>query len=394
MGHNNWRVKLTEMDEFFGRKPRYPIATAQEHLKYELSKQNEIIKNSSSEISNGIHQSTTEVCSSLENGFSELYKINSSGFERVNNVLSDINVNLSVGLHSISNEIANLEATTRWGFTNVIEQLQLTNVKLNQIINLLNIPEPQKIRKYHIEQGVDFLCKANYNPIFFSKSKENFEKALEIEDTDYFTLTQLGIIHLYSKDQLNLDKAKSHFKNAALYSVADINFQKSRLGEYSSSFEYNFNASQLCSKANMHLARISFIEENYETALLYSQKAYQLNKNNLSNIYDLIKYHSKLDQSNNAVNFLEKGISKNRYISVKSLSDEDLIDKIYIQNYLKELSKKTLEIAKRDYLKIKTTIKPNSIHWETIKQIDLLVDNNNYLDSLSALELLGYDLKN
>jgi len=80
MGETGWKSELSLIDEFFGKEPRFPLATEVEHQSYEFHKQNEILKKLSSEQQTEIRNTTNQICGTIENGFGELYQVNQKGF--------------------------------------------------------------------------------------------------------------------------------------------------------------------------------------------------------------------------------------------------------------------------------------------------------------------------
>lgn len=213
MGINNWKAEISLLDEYFGREPKYPLATQIAHQNYEFNRQNEILNNLTISQQNEIRETTSLVCGSIKDGFNELYNANSNGFNKIistiENSIDDINENL----WEANRNLEQINSTLHWGFSSLIEQLTINNNKLNQIIELLNIPDSQKQRKHHIEKGFEFMKKGNYDSIFYKKAKENFEKVIDIEDTDYLSLQQLGIIHLYCDSFLDLELSKNILTN-------------------------------------------------------------------------------------------------------------------------------------------------------------------------------------
>ncbi len=391
MGQKGWMSELTELDEFFGKEPRYPLATINEHLSYELHKQNEVLNRISFKDQELLINTTNQICGSIENGFTELYNVNSQGFNQIINAIEVGNNKIVGQLFEVNRNLEKIEATLHWGFSALINQLTITNSKLDEIIQLLNIPDSQKQRKYHLEQGFDFIKKSNVNSFFFSKSKENFEKAIQIEDSDYLSLQQLGIIHLYSKEELNLELSSKYFEKSILYSKADIGFAKNI--ENPSSFHFTYSPSKITATSMMHLARYYYKLEDYKSAFdtaLKGSEVYEL----VSIFYDLSRYSSKLNRDTDAIKFLNKAISMDRYISVKALTESDLNNKPYILEYLQNLQSETTKIAAKNLSELKSLLHKNSVYKSKIDEIESLINKKEYLSSLKSLEIIGFELEN
>lgn len=387
-------TELSELDEFFGRPARAPLASLETYIRYESSKQNEIIQSSSQEVANGIQISTQNICGTLQEGFENLYEVNSSGFNQVNENLETLNATLTGGIIGLGYKLDSIENTMRWGFSKLIEQVKISNQKLENVIKLLNIPDIQKERKYYIEQGLNFLVKGKSSPIFIEKSILNFKKALEIEDTDYFTFSQLGFIHLFFKEFLDIEQSKNYLNKAILFGEADINFNSASLGNHSSSFEFNYNPSTITSNSLMYLGQIFYREKNYEKAYELAKKGYEINPNNLRVGFDLAKYSICTNRIESGATILEEIIEQDRHISIKAISDIDLARNKFVRDYLNHKSKLTNELASENLNKIKAEIKSDSIYFDKVIKIEELVNKKQYLTSLNALEHIGYELKN
>lgn len=391
MGANSWKSELSLLDEFFGQEPRYPLATEIEHQAYEFHKQNELLKNLSEKQSQDLKDTTSAVCGSLASGFNELYEVNSKGFNSIVSAVESGQEVISSELWEVNRNLEQINATLDWGFSALIEQLTVSNHKLNQIIHLLNIPDSQKQRKYHIEQGFNFLKKTKLNSVFFKKAKENFEEVIKIEDSDYLSLQQLGFIHLYSKELLDLKKSEQYFEDSILYSSSEIGFERNQ--QNSSSFHFSYNPSKITATSLMHLARNYYIRQDYIKAYETAQRGNQTYQ--MVNIeYDLSKYACALNNKSLTINHLDKAISMDRYITVKTINEEILITQNYVQDFLKELNLKTNNLAISEINEIKKTAHQNSSFKNQINQIINLISENNYLDSLRALENIGYELEN
>jgi hypothetical protein len=87
-------------------------------------------------------------------------------------------------------------------------------------------------------------------------------------------------------------------------------------------------------------------------------------------------------------------ISKDRKITIRLLTDDVLAKNKKVLIYLKELSNKTNHLARKNYLKLKKEIREDSIYKDELEKIEYLVNKNQYLSSLNALEIIGYNLKN
>lgn len=391
--HKKWRAEITELDEFFGREPSYPLSSVEEHISYELHKQNELSKKLSVKQRQDLESVTSSICGSLSQGFSELVEVNQQGFEAITDAVLNNTEIISSQLDIVNRNLEQINSTLDWGFSALIEQLTLTNQRLDTIIHLLNIPDSQKQRKYHIEKGFEFMKKSNSDPIFFADAKEHFEKAIEIEKSDYLSLQQLGIIHLYSADLLNFELSEEYFRNSIRYSNSEIGFARNT--QFPSTFHFTYNPSKITATSLMHLGRNYYKRENYQLAYetaLKGVKIYDMIELN----FDLSKYSCILNNKQNTLLYLNKAIKKDRYITLKTLNDRDgiFIKESYVINFLKNLQVEATSLAQKNLIELKSMAQKNSIYKTELENIESLVDKNEYLSSLKSLEKIGFELPN
>lgn len=165
---------------------------------------NNAIKESSGLERDAITSASNAICSSLEWGFSDL--LESLG-----------------GIKSGIDELINLMGH---GFDLFIQEQKITNEYLGKIEELLRIPDSQKQRVYHINEGLKFLknaLKENSESSFYEDAMDEYKKSEAIESKDYFTLFQIGFIYLQSYKFFNAETAETYFRNSAKYSIAESN---------------------------------------------------------------------------------------------------------------------------------------------------------------------------
>jgi hypothetical protein len=164
----------------------------------------------------GYDKLVATVCGSLEHGFNDV----NASLEIVNESLGDINRSLG----TIANGIEELCFLLDWKTDQIIEQQKITNRHLNEIVELLNIPESQKQRAYHVRNGLKFLALAiseGTHSGYYIDAYSEFELALGFEPRDYFCLYKMGFIRLYSSELLDVNLALKYFEESAKYSKAE-----------------------------------------------------------------------------------------------------------------------------------------------------------------------------
>ena len=99
-----------------------------------------------------------------------------------------------------------------------------TNLLLEDIKELLRLPDSEKEKLFHIQSGLKFLSKISRNADVIFDAISEFEKALIITPQDWFVNYHLGICHLHYPNALNLEKSKKYFITAIKYASIEDNY--------------------------------------------------------------------------------------------------------------------------------------------------------------------------
>ena len=237
---------------------------------------------------------------------------------QTNTEIQSLNKNMIVALSAINSSISQL--------TNVLKyQLQQVSNILQAILDELKIPESQRERRYHIEEGIKFFNMGikTGDCLYFEDSLDEFNTAISTEKKDFFSWYYIGMIHLYSKNHIDIEKAISAFDRYIHYAAA-----------------------------------LSQKHELYDDAIIMKAECYYLEQN-LSEAYRMIenlistnvraalrgvKYLSAtgvVDDQLKAVNVLNNIMEKNPYIVMQILEDYDILCNDYITSFLREYNKET-----------------------------------------------------
>jgi hypothetical protein len=98
-----------------------------------------------------------------------------------------------------------------------IEQQKLSNLLLENIAELLRVPDSEKERQHSIELGIKFFVNASKDADLFADALEELLKAESLMKQDYFVLHRIGCIYLYVEKYINPEKALEYFLRAAKY---------------------------------------------------------------------------------------------------------------------------------------------------------------------------------
>lgn len=218
---------------------------------------------------------TNVICGTLENGFGQVV-----------NELEDINWRLN----DINEGIGNLHSMLDWKTDIMIEEQKISNLYLGRITGLLKIPDSQKQRSHHVEQGLIWLNSAigeGRESDYYTDALDEFLKAKLIEEKDYFSLNKIGLIYLDSKKHRDIPKAESYFKSSARYAKAIANATPS--SNENLQRRYNENLESLLTKEILleevasslnYASRCNYIQTNFPEAINLARQAFDLNSTN------------------------------------------------------------------------------------------------------------------
>jgi hypothetical protein len=336
------------------------------------------IQNTSSEQIRAIHQ----VCGALNEGFAE-----------VSSHLKNINSNIS----ELRGEISEMASMLDWKLTMLIEEQRVTNELLSQITKMLRIPDSQKQRVYHIEQGLKYLKSALSEGIdssYFLDSFDNFKQAEKIEKNDYFTLNRIGLIYLYSKQFLNISLAEEYFLKSAREAfveafVGGTSTSNNLIPTGSQSTIYSENPFKVATaEAYIYAGRACYLQHKFIEAITFAGKAFNLVPGFIEAGFEQAKYLAANNQEIESVQILEKILEKDPYFSIKILQDPDLISKKLVLDFIENIYKtKQTEVENliNEFSQYKIT---NEAANEIIFEAKRLVLGNNFLSYVEAIKII------
>lgn len=323
-------------------------------VNYQIIEVRRAIGKNTEETKQAIQNSTNQICGTLENGFKQI----TSGLEDVNWRLNEIDEKL-YDLHSMLD----------WKTDLIIEEQKITNFYLGNIARLLKIPDSQKQRSYYVEQGVTYLKNAfeeGSSSDFYDDALDEFLKAKNIEEKDYFCLHKLGLIFLNSKKHLNVEVAQSYFKASARYAKAIANaMPDSNNGQplYNEKIEATLTKEMLIEEAASALnyaSRCDYIQDKLPDAIELAKQAFELHPTNPEYGMQLAKCLSANGQETQSNDVLKKVIEMDKYYAVKTLTDQDLITKKTTIDMLNRISKDLIETVDKEIQYLKSIIISNS----------------------------------
>jgi uncharacterized protein (TIGR02145 family) len=153
-------------------------------------------------ISDEIYQASNQQVSAITNLENQI----GAGMDLLQNKLSDISSELN--FLNRNNEI-------------LIEQQKLSNLLLQNISELLRVPDSEKERQHAIELGIKFFVNAKKDSDLYDDALKYLLKAEEIYEEDYFVLHRLGLIYLHVLKHIDIQKAHDYFERAAKYASVE-----------------------------------------------------------------------------------------------------------------------------------------------------------------------------
>jgi hypothetical protein len=330
------------------------------------------IEGSSERQREAIIQASRGMCSTLESGFADL-----------NYSLEDI----KHGMSSLSNLVGH-------GFSLLLEGQRITHQYLGQIQNLLRLPDSQKERAYHIEEGMKYLhnaFKEGAASDFYRDAFDEFNesKGGSPKDKDFISLYYIGLIHLKSLDpQLqNPQKAESSFRSSARYylaehSIGGTNFSNNLL---QSSNNFVLGAAE----AYLFAAEACYVQGKVSEAAELATEAWKTLPELTKAGFMQAKYLAANNQVNEAVRCLERVIRTNRFFVMQVLPDPDLTSKPEIMNLLEKLRVEAMQDAEAEFELCRKVILPKSVATSYLASINTLIKLGIFLKAKEATDLLS-----
>ncbi len=341
---------------------------------------NEMSKHSSAQIA-ALGKSTECIVGALDKGFNQLSQKLDQGFREINSNLVQIQGQLS----DINLSIQNLAGLIDTKFNALIEQQKITNYKLQQILEFAKVPDFQKERIYYLENGLKYLKNAQIDPKRYVDALENLKEAEKREKRDYITLYNIGIIHLFSSELVDISAAEDYFLRAADYADDEIPQDAVKSTNYIG--EVKQNSSQFVKNIaaySYHFASYAqYLSDKFEDSIKNSLEALKINPN------------LKECQFNNALSYMALGKENEALENIKSISNDHnyIIDAAFNPHIA--VSEKAQEFfinlkdSKKEHLLKKLTsvisiAKSGSPLYDKSKALIDQLDENTFLNVLSV----------
>jgi hypothetical protein len=254
------------------------------------------------------------------------------------------------GMSILSNQMDDINNSLIFLNRNIdiqIEQQKLSNLLLENIAELLRVPNSEKERQHFIEKGIKHFVNSKKNPDLFEDALKNLLKAEELADDDYFVLHRIGCIYLYVDKYINPQKALDYFLRAAKYASAESDSSAARLVNVLSN-----NLNRINPYLNDSLTQIGFLAADsyekaafaayilgrFEDSVILQSKAFKYSETN-QNRFLLAKYQARNGNTQEAIYNLEKCIDVNPIFALAAFKEIDLINEPAVLNLISSKNK-------------------------------------------------------
>lgn len=300
---------------------------------------------------------------------------------------------LSAGLSQINTSINQLAMMLDWRLAEMTDQQRISNLLLEDIALLLRIPDVQKERQYHIEQGFKHYMNTALDEDLYQDALENLLEAEKREKTDYVILHRIGMIYLYSPKLLDTARAELYFRRAAKYAVVEsdpkahrvfdiLAGEASKLGEQCTATD---KVKAVAAESFFQASVACYAQAKFGDTVDLARKSFSLLPSLLEAGFIEAKALTAGGSDSQAVDILHGIIEAEPFYAVKTATDGDLAPNSRVQTLLLKFRDDTVKRARHDLDTCKASMISGSEAAPLIDAIEDLVRRNTYFDALNAL---------
>ena len=361
---------------------------------------NDTIRKSSREVADRMGQVAAGITSSLDRGFTAMHHslgcIN-EGIAETNTHLKYLTTATMRGLSALHQEqkvtnqqLQNINQALRamggmigQGFSLLSERLNATNTLLRNVLNELRIPETQRERRFHIEEGAKYLAMAlkEKDKFYYEDAIAEFETAIQIERRDFYSWFSLGFIYLRSVYHINIPKAVDAFERFVHYARAEA-IQRN-----------NQSLKLKIDEAYLLMAEAKYLLQNPYEAIQLTERC---ESNKEKALFMKVKYLSFMGDDNSqlrAADILRDMLHQNPFLSLQVLEDVDIIKNKRVVSMLNQLRLEAIDEAIKQYNLLLQEIKRINAPNDGLQEIVDMINKHTYLDAVEALfKIKNYDV--
>jgi hypothetical protein len=202
-----------------------------------------------------------------------------------------------------------------------VEQSKITHNLLENIIDLLQIPNSEKERQFCIANGLKYFHSAMKNESFYIDALEELLNAEQFKKQDSYILHKIGLIYLYAAKFIDLPKALDYFERASRYALLEEDFKsKSAKENNKNTIDYK----EIASDSYEKIAFINYVFGDFNQAVLFQKKAIGI-LFSLEKTLRLSKYYARNNQIENCLNKIDFILENDPTFISRIINELDLI---------------------------------------------------------------------
>lgn len=266
------------------------------------------------------------------------------------------------------------------GFSLLAERLNATNTFLQNLLDELRIPETQRERRFHIEEGAKYLAMAlkENDKFYYEDAIAEFETAIQIERKDFYSWFSLGFIYLRSVHHINIAKAVDAFERFVHYARAEA-IQRN-----------NQSLKLKIDEAYLLMAEAKYLLQNPYEAIQLTERC---ESNKEKALFMKVKYLSFMGDDGSqqrAADILRDMLHQNPFLSLQVLEDVDIIKNKWVVSMLDQMKCEAITEASKQYKLLLQEMKKVNAPCDGLQEIVDMMNKHTYLDAVEAL----YRIKN
>ena len=293
--------------------------------KYTADSVGKYVQQASAEQINAIYATSSEICGVVQDGFATLQK--SLGL--VEGAIRDVNQRLDL----------------------ILDESRTSNLLLENMAELLRIPDSQKQRQHHIEQGLKFLKNATKDEDLYKDALSELLEAERLMTTDYFVLHRIGMIYLHVPAVGDIEKAMDYFTRAGKYAAVESHPSAARLSnilnkrinqEFAEQADTSLSSiASLAAESYYEAGTALYALSRYDEAVAMAKKAVNIQPNVARYSFFLAKYLARTGAVDSAIEYLQRAITLAPEMALATIGDFDLNNHPAVIDFL---NRKNLEV--------------------------------------------------
>jgi tetratricopeptide (TPR) repeat protein len=295
-------------------------------------------------------------------------------------------------LGEISNTLQGIDS--RLGL--LVDEAKTSNLLLENVAELLRIPDSQKQRQHHIEMGLKFLKNALKDEDLYQDALTELLGAEKLMPYDYFVLHRIGMIYLLVPALGNLEKAAEYFTKAGKYAAVESDPKAARLGNMlNKQVNKRFNEqaetpaediSALAAESYLQAGTSLYALGRFEDAPKMAEKAVKYHPGEAKYHFFSAKYLTRAGRPDAAVPNLQKAVELVPEMALAAVRDFDLNKAQPILDLLNHLDAE-VSGQLQSSIKVLRGWPQNGYRFDKVQQ--LATDSQNSLEKINYAEKIS-----